>query len=90
MFFQSDEDEFAKLNEANKAVMKSAVAQSNGTSAAEQQRSDSIGSDDFQEFESYQAQHDDVNNHDDVSGGSSTETRNNEGTLLFKYYTSGD
>ena len=57
--------------------MKSVVAQSNGTSAGEQQRSDSVESDDFQEFESYQAQHDDVNNHDDVSG--STETRNNEG-----------
>ena len=81
---QSDEDEFAKLNESNKstAVKAGGASQTNG---AGQQRSDSVDSDEFQEFESYQAQNDDVTNHDDVSAGSSTENRNNEGTeIVFK------
>ena len=69
-----------KLNEANKAAV--AAMKANGTLPGGQQRSDSVDSDDFQEFESYQAQHDDVNNQDDGSGGSSTETRNNEGKAL--------
>ena len=74
------------MNESNKAatVKADGAVEQAQTNGAGQQGSDSVDSDEFQEFESYQQQNDDVNNHDDVSAGSSTENRNNEGIQYSK------
>lgn len=51
----------------------------------------SVDSDEFQEFESYQPQSDDVtNHHDDVSSANSSgnEARNTEGKELMKFVNS--